>query len=71
MTYSKEEINKLFFEQERAISALTLRCSALEQVLIDSGVVTKQTLTKAIEGLGEEFVRLVNEAIKNSVSERE
>lgn len=70
MTYSQEEINKLFIEQEKAISLLTIRVSALEQILVDSGIIPKQVLAQTIDGLCEDFARMFNEAIEKSASEK-
>lgn len=69
MTYTQEEINKLFIEQEKALSLLTIRVSALEQILVESGIIPKQKLAETIDGLCEEFARMFNEAVKNSGSE--
>lgn len=57
-------IYELFAKQGQAIATLAIRITAMEQMLLDKGVITKAEITEKAEQLSKEFTLQTQEALR-------
>jgi hypothetical protein len=60
-------IEELFAKQGHVIATLALRISALEKVLLDKNIITKDEIIKETTAVSKDFTEQVQETLRKAV----